>query len=106
MKHQTLYLNRNRAYVLVNSTWYDTHVDLNPKPGQSFLNGQIEEVLDYQSYTERYPEASEEMFPIISEKTMHGGYIRRVVDGAVKYAVNPATPMASSLSSKDYVTED
>ena len=45
------------------------------------------------------------MYPYVSEKTIHGGYIRRVVDGMVKYAVNPATPTASSMSSKDYVID-
>lgn len=102
MRHETLYLNRNRLYVLVNDTWYDTHVDLNPKIGQNFLNGHIQEILDYQSYTERYPEAKDEIYPIVSEKTIHGGYIRRVVNGLVKYAVNPATPAASSMSDGDY----
>lgn len=105
MRHETLYLNRNRAYVLVNDTWYDIHVDLNPKVGQNFLNGRIEEILDYQTYTERYPESKNEMHPYVNEKTIHGGYIRRVVDGMVKYAVNPATPTASSMSSKDYEIE-
>jgi hypothetical protein len=98
MKHETLHLNSKRAYVLVNDTWYDTHVDLNPQVGQTFLNGSIEEVLDFASYTAKYPEAKDEMFPYVSEKTVHGGYIRRVVDGLVKYAVNPAIPRIGSYS--------
>lgn len=102
MRHETLRLNQNMLYVLVNDTWYDIHVDLNPKVGQNFLNGRIEEVLDYQTYTEKYPESKNEIYPVVSEKTIHGGYIRRVVDGMVKYAVNPATPTASSMSDKDY----
>ena len=39
MRHETLRLNSNMLYVLVNDTWYDTHADLNPKIGQNFLNG-------------------------------------------------------------------
>lgn len=104
MKHETLYLNQTRLYVLVNDTWYDTHADLNPKVGQAFLNGRIDEILDYKSYIEKYPESKEEIFPYISEKTVHGGYIRRVVDGLVKYAVNPAVPRISNISS-DYFIE-
>jgi len=104
MKHETLHLNKSRLYVLVNDTWYDTHVDLNPKIGQAFLNGRIEKVLDYQSYTEKYPKASEEIFPYISEKTVHCGYIRRVVDSVVKYAVNPAIPRVSNIAG-DYFGE-
>lgn len=105
MKHETLHLSSRYAYVLVNDTWYDTHIELNPKVGQSFLNGRIEKVLSYESYKAKYPEAKNEMYPYVSEKTIHGGYIRRVVDGMVKYAVNPATPTASSMSSKDYVID-
>lgn len=103
MRHETLHLNRSRAYVLVNGTWYDTHADLNPKVGQNFLNGRIEEILDYDTYTSKYPEAKDEIYPVISEKTIHGGYIRRVVGGMVKYAVNPATPRTSSISEKEYL---
>lgn len=104
MKHETLHLNQSRLYVLVNDTWYDTHVDLNPRVGQPFLNGRIDEILDYSTYTERYPDANEEIHSYISEKTVHGGYIRRVVNGMVKYAVNPAVPNSSNISS-DYFTD-
>ena len=102
MKHETLRLNQNMLYVLVNDTWYDIHADLNPKVGQNFLNGRIEEILDFQTYTTRFPEAKDEIYPIVSEKTIHGGFIRRVVEGLVKYAVNPATPAMSSMSDRDY----
>jgi hypothetical protein len=102
MKHETLHLNPRYVYVLVNNTWYDTHAELNPKVGQSFLNGQIQEILDYQSYIEKYPEAKDEMYSYVSEKTIHGGYIRRVVNSSVKYAINPATSMTSNVSVKDY----
>lgn len=103
MKHETLYLNKNRLYVLVNDTWYDTHVDLNPKVGQTFLNGRIEKILDYEAYREKYPDANEEIYPYVSEKTIHGGYVRRVVNGTVKYAVNPAVPNLSNISSDYFV---
>lgn len=104
MKHETLHLNESRIYVLVNDTWYDTHVFLNPKIGQAFLNGKIEAILDYKNYIEKYPEASEEIFPYITEKTAHCGYIRRVVNGIVKYAVNPAIPQVSKIAG-DYFEE-
>lgn len=103
MRHETLHLNRSRAYVLVKDTWYDTHADLNPKVGQNFLNGHIEEILDYDTYTSRYPEAKDEIYYQVSEKTIHGGYIRKVIGGMVKYAVNPATPRTSSISEKEYL---
>jgi len=103
MKHETLRLNQNRMYVLVNDTWYDIHVDLYPKVGQPFLNGRIEEVLDFDTYTQRYPDAREEMFDYVSEKTAHGGFIRRVVNGMVKYAVNPIVPNASNISNDYFI---
>lgn len=103
MKHETLRLNQNRMYVLVNDTWYDIHVDLYPKVGQPFLNGRIEEVLDFDTYTQRYPDAKVEMFDYVSEKTAHGGSIRRVVSGMVKYAVNPIVPNASSISNDYFI---
>lgn len=103
MKHETLRLNQNCLYVLVNDTWYDTHVDLSPREGQPFLNGRIEEILDFNTYIERYPEAKEEIFDYVSEKTAHGGFIRRVVNGMVKYAVNPIVPNASNISSDYFV---
>lgn len=97
MRHETLYLNQNRLYVLVKDTWYDTHVDLNPRVGQAFLTGRIGEILDYETYIKTYPESKQEIYPYVTEKTISGGYIRRVVEGEVKYAVNPATPSEGSL---------
>lgn len=92
MKHEVMHLSKNRSYVLVNDTWYDTHVDLNPRIGQSFLVGRIEEILDYETYKEKYPESKEEIYPYIVDKTMSGGYLRRALNGLVKYGVNPETP--------------
>ena len=92
MNHEILKLNSSRVYVLVKGTWYDTHIDLNPKVGQNFLNGQIERVLSFEDYTKEFPESENETYDYVSEKTVSGGYIRRVVDGMVKYAVNPVTP--------------
>ena len=103
MRHETLRLNSNMMYVLVNDTWYDSHADLMPKVGQRFLNGLVEEVLDFETYTATYPEAKEELFPYVTEKTIHRGFIRRVVDGHVKYAVNPVVPNVSNISSEYFV---
>jgi len=94
MKHEVLFLNSKRIYVRVGDTWYDTHSETYPKVGDNFLIGKIEEILEYNSYKERFPESKDEIYPYIVDKTISGGYIRRVVDGAVKYAVNPATPKA------------
>jgi len=97
MKHEVLHLNPRRTYVRVGETWYDTHVELSPKVGQRFLTGFIEEILDYETYTKTYPESKEEIHPYINEKTISRGYIRKIVNGEVKYAVNPATPKEGSL---------
>jgi hypothetical protein len=96
MKHEVLFLNPNRAYVLVDNTWYDTTRDSNPRVGDSFLLGKIEKVLDYEAYTKKYPESKQEIYNEVTDKTISGGYLRRVVDGMVKYAVNPATPTVGS----------
>lgn len=96
MTHEILYLNRNRVYVLVNDTWYDAHKDLYPQVGANFLAGKIEKVLTYEEYTEQYPESKQEIYTEVSDKTISGGYLRRTVDGVVKYAVNPATPQVGS----------
>ena len=92
MKHEVLFLNSRRIYVRVGDTWYDTHSETYPKVGDNFLVGKIEEVLDYSSYTERFPESKDEIYPYVADKTISGGYIRRGADGLVKYSVNPATP--------------
>jgi hypothetical protein len=103
MKHEVLFLNNRRAYVLVSDTWYDTPADFAPKPGQSFLAGRIEEVLDYQAYQEKYPDSKDEIYPYVSDKTMTGGYIRRVVDGNVRYGVNPEAPVLRTKSEGEYI---
>ena len=104
MKHEVLLLNPSRAYVLVDDVWYDSHKDNNPKKGDSFLIGKVEEVLDYEKYTKKYPESKTEIYTEVTDKTISGGYLRRVLDNMVKYAVNPATPMVSS--SKREIVED
>ena len=104
MKHEVLFLNPNRAYVRVEDTFYDTHRDSNPKKGESFLLGKIEEVLDYEKYTNKYPESKTEIYNEVVDKTLSGGWIRRTIDGMVKYAVNPATPQA--VTAKKEVIED
>jgi hypothetical protein len=92
MKHEVLFLNSSRTYVRVNETWYDTTKESNPQIGQPFLLGKVEEVLDYDTYTEKYPESKDEIYPYVTDKTISGGYLRRVVDGMVKYAINPDVP--------------
>jgi hypothetical protein len=105
MKHEVLFLNSSRAYVLVNDTWYDTHKDSNPQEGDSFLIGEIEEVLNYEQYKEKYPESKTEIYNEVTDKTISGGYLRRVLDRMVKYAVNPATPMVSSSNRKEVIED-
>jgi len=96
MKHEVLFLNSNRAYVLVDDTWYDTTRDSNPQAGESFLIGKIKKVLDYEAYMKKYPESKKEIYNEVTDKTISGGYLRRVIDGMVKYAVNPAAPTVGS----------
>lgn len=101
MKHEVLFLNSRRTYVRVGETWYDTHKENNPKVGHVFLLGTINEVLDYETYTETYPESKTEIFYTVNEKTQNRGCIRKVEDKKisegeyarmVQYAVNPQQP--------------
>ena len=105
MKHEVLFLNSNRAYVLVDNTWYDTTRDSNPRVGDSFLLGKIEKVLNYETYTKKYPESKQEIYNEVTDKTISGGWLRRTVDGMVKYAVNPATPTVGSSVKRDLVED-
>ncbi len=105
MKHEVLFLNSRRAYVRVGETWYDTHKDSNPQKGDSFLLGRVEEVLDHEKYTKKYPESKQEIYNEVTDKTISGGYLRRVVDGMVKYAVNPATPTVGSNVKRELVED-
>ena len=105
MKHEVLFLKPSRTYVRVDETWYDTHRDSNPQIGQGFLIGKIEEVLDYEKYMKKYPESKEPMYEYVSDKTISGGYVRRVIDGMVKYAVNPATPTVGSSTRKEVIED-
>ena len=105
MKHEVLFLNSRRTYVRVGETWYDTHKECNPKPGQPFLLGKVDKVLDFESYTKKYSESKTEIYNEVTDKTISGGYLRRVLDGMVKYAVNPATPTLSSVTRKESVED-
>lgn len=105
MKHEILFLNPTRAYVRVGEAFYDTHKDSNPEIGQGFLIGKIEEVLSYEKYKEQYPESKTEIYDEVTDKTISGGYLRRVLDNMVKYAVNPATPMVSSSKRKEVIED-
>jgi hypothetical protein len=105
MKHEVLFLKPSRTYVRVDETWYDTHRDSNPQIGQGFLIGKIQEVLDYEKYIKKYPESKTEIFDQVTDKTISGGYIRRVIDAMVKYAVNPATPTVSSSTRKESIED-
>lgn len=109
-RHEVLFLNDNRSYVLVGDTWYDTHRDLAPQVGQSFLIGKIDQVLSYDEYKASYPESKEEIYFQVTDKTISGGFLRRVVgsntenshyDKLVRYAVNPAQPQVGSKGSKE-----
>jgi len=98
MRHEILYLNSSRAYVLVGDTWYDTHVELNPQIGNSFLLGRIEKVLSYSEYSETFPESKDEIISFVNDKTQSGGFLRKVsterqpdksFQRFVRYGVNP-----------------
>jgi hypothetical protein len=104
-RHEILHLNRNRSYVKVGDTWYDTHIDLYPQVGANFLMGKIEQVLSYDDYTNQYPESKQEIYPEITDKTISGGYLRRVIDGVVEYAVNPATPQVGSRLERELLID-
>lgn len=97
-RHEILDLNSSRVYLRVNDTWYDSPRDFNYVIGDRFLIGSVEEILSYDEYRNQYPESKHEMRPKVSEKTIHGGYIRKTSytdngDGTrsnlVEYAVNP-----------------
>lgn len=105
MKHEVLFLNSRRAYVKVDDVWYDTHRDSNPQKGDSFLIGRIDEVLDFEKYTKKYPESKQQIYDQVTDKTITGGYLRRVVDGMVKYAVNPATPTVGKNVKKELIED-
>lgn len=101
MKHEVLFLNSRRSYVRIGETWYDTHKENSPKVGQAFLLGLIEEVIDYETYTKKYPESKTEIFYQVNEKTQNKGCIRKVEDRKmgdgeyarmVQYGVNPQQP--------------
>ena len=101
MKHEVLFLNSSRSYVRIKDVWYDTHKEHNPKIGDAFLIGIIEEVLDYESYRTTYPESKTEIYSMVTDKTQSGGYLRKVEDRKmgdgtysrmVQYGVNPLQP--------------
>lgn len=104
MKHEILWLKRSRAYVLVNDVWYDAHAELNPQVGQNYLNGQIQRVLSFEEYKKEFPESKNEMYDYVSDKTISGGFIRRVVEGVVKYGVDPTTSRMN-LPQEDFVID-
>lgn len=90
MKHEVLFLNDRQTYVRLGEVWYDTHREHDTQVGDKFLNGTVEEVLDYQSYTKAYPDSKSEFYKQVGEKVQHKGYVRRVSDlRTVEYAVNP-----------------
>ena len=97
-RHEILDLNSSRVYLRVGDTWYDSPRDFNYELGDRFLIGMVEEILSYDQYREQYPDSKHEMRPKVSEKTVHGGYLRKTThvdngDGTrcsmVEYAVNP-----------------
>jgi hypothetical protein len=71
----------------------------------SFLVGKNEKVLDYETYKKKHPESKQEIYNEVTDKTISGGWLRRTVDGMVKYAVNPATPTVGSNVKRDAVED-
>ena len=97
-RHEILDLNPTRAYLRVGDTWYDGHRDYDHQVGDRFLIGTINEVLSYDEYRKQYPESKHEMRPKVSDKTIHGGYLRKTtriveedgfISNIVEYALNP-----------------
>ena len=102
MRHEVLFLNSGRSYVRIEDVWYDINKDHNPQVGHSFLMGKIEEVIDYISYKDSYPESKIELYYVVNDKTQSGGFIRKVSDAKyasgmyskiVEYGVNPMQPV-------------
>lgn len=102
MRHEVLFLNSGRSYVRIQDVWYDTNNDHSPQIGHSFLLGRIEEILNYESYKEAYPESKIELYYVVNDKTQSGGFIRKVSDAKyasgnysklVEYGVNPMQPV-------------
>ena len=102
MRHEVLFLNSGRSYVRIEDVWYDINKDHNPQVGHSFLMGRIEEVIDYESYKDSYPESKIELYYVVNDKTQSGGFIRKVSDAKyasgmyskiVEYGVNPMQPV-------------
>ena len=102
MRHEVLFLNSGRFYVRIEDVWYDINKDHNPQVGHSFLMGRIEEVIDYESYKDSYPESKIELYYVVNDKTQSGGFIRKVSDAKyasgmyskiVEYGVNPMQPV-------------
>lgn len=99
-KHEILWLNRNRIYVLVNNTWYDANKDLGLELGVNFLTGRIEEILPYEEYTQTFPESTNTIYPYITDKTISGGFLRKLSNGErgriVEYGINPTYLLGNS----------
>ena len=102
MRHEVLFLNSGRSYVRIEDVWYDINKDHNPQIGHSFFMGRIEEVIDYESYKDSYPESKIELYYVVNDKTQSGGFIRKVSDAKyasgmyskiVEYGVNPMQPV-------------
>lgn len=102
MRHEVLFLNSGRSYVRIEDVWYDINKDHNPQVGHSFLMGRIEEVIEYESYKDSYPESKIELYYVVNDKTQSGGFIRKVSDAKyasgmyskiVEYGVNPMQPV-------------
>jgi len=102
MRHEVLFINSGRSYVRIEDVWYDMNNDHSPQIGHSFLLGRIEEILDYESYKEAYPESKIELYYVVNDKTQSGGFIRKVSDAKyasgmyskiVEYGVNPMQPV-------------
>ena len=102
MRHEILFLNSGRSYVRIEDVWYDVNKEHNPQIGNGFIMGNIEEILDYESYIEAYPESKTELYYVVNDKTQSGGFIRKVSDAKyssgkysriVEYGVNPIHPV-------------
>jgi hypothetical protein len=79
----------------------DEHILCHPLVEQHpDIKNKIEEVIDFETYTKKYPESKTEMYSYATDKTQSGGFLRKVSGekdseyggSMVQYGVNLLQP--------------